>query len=118
MDKEAILDILKTAESSNKALDITGCLVYHKSSFVQILEGSQNDVHATYLKIFKNPRHKNLKILYEGETKRRSFGKWSMAFHNLDGEDTNKKDVHLFEQNLFLLSTEVDRANFANYLFD
>lgn len=98
-DKNDILDILETAKNTNLKLDITGCLVYHKTTFVQILVGEQNDVQELYALISKDERHKDLVILYEGKIEKRSFDNRSMAFQSLNDPDSNEKDAQLFEQN-------------------
>ncbi len=116
-DKYAILDILKTAESTNKELDITGCLVFHKTTFVQILEGSKEDIHGLFAKISLDDRHRDVVILHEGEIKKRSFDSWSMAFHNLNDKNISQQDTHTFEQNLIMLSELVDRSSAASFLF-
>ncbi|MEJ1221930.1 BLUF domain-containing protein [Sediminicola sp. 1XM1-17] len=116
-DQNAILDILETAERTNNSLNVTGCLVYHKSTFVQILEGKKKDVLELYSKISKDSRHWDVVTLYEGEINKRSFDSWSMAFHNLNEQESTPGDTHLFEQNLFMLSQVVDRTTSASYLF-
>ena len=116
-DKNAILDILKTAESTNKALDITGCLVFHRNTFVQILEGNKEDIHGLLSKITDDDRHNDIVVLYEGEIKKRSFDSWSMAFHSTNDQNTNEQDTQLFEQNIFQLSQVVDKSTSASFLF-
>tara|TARA_R110002051_G_scaffold178594_1_gene248441 strand:+ start:9176 stop:9607 length:432 start_codon:yes stop_codon:yes gene_type:complete len=116
-DKIAILDILNTAEKTNLKLDITGCLVYHKTTFVQILEGTEQDVRELYAKISKDERHRDVVILHEGNIAKRSFESWSMAFHNLNDQDSDAKEAHIFEQNLFMLSEVVERSTSASFLF-
>lgn len=117
INRNDILDILKTATKTNSELDITGCLVYHKTTFVQILEGNEKDVQNIYSKISKDKRHGDVVILYEGKIAKRSFDQWSMAFHSLNDPDSNEKDAHLFEQNLFLLSKVANRTTNASFLF-
>lgn len=116
-DQSDILDIMETAEHTNKALNITGCLVYHNTSFVQILEGEKNDVLELYSKISQDNRHKDVMTLNEGDIEKRSFESWSMAYHNLNEQEVSPQDTHLFEQNLFMLSEVVDRSTSASYLF-
>ena len=42
--EDVIDSILESARNRNYALGVTGCLVFHKSSFVQIIEGDKNKI--------------------------------------------------------------------------
>lgn len=53
---------------------------------MQILEGSEDAVRATYDRIERDPRHRDAAILLQGATAERDFADWSMGFHDLDTE--------------------------------
>ena len=66
---------------------MTGLLLYREGSFYQVLEGSESAVKATFQDIEGDPRHKEVRILFDGETDTREFADWQMGFLNLDGVD-------------------------------
>ena len=43
-DKHAISEMLLKAQKSNEEQGITGCLLYHKGWFVQLLEGDEDTI--------------------------------------------------------------------------
>lgn len=73
-------DILTTAFERNEKLDVTGLLVYHEGSFIQLLEGDKENVLQIYDSIKRDERHYNIITLYTGETSKRYFPNWRMAF--------------------------------------
>ncbi|MBJ2174360.1 BLUF domain-containing protein [Aureibaculum sp. A20] len=100
-------NILERAKSKNSTLDITGCLVYHNSRFVQILEGEESEVLQLYEKIKADERHQDVTLLWENNAKR-YFGEWNMAFHN-----PNNDDVKQFVENLILFSDFAEKSSSA-----
>ena len=98
--------ILETANMVNQARDITGCLIYHDNSFVQILEGSKQDVLHVYAKIKADERHHSVNLLWENEVNTRYFEEWNMAYYR--PVDNNVKQ---FVNNLLLLSHLSDRKS-------
>ena len=85
--EEALVALLSEARSANADRDITGLLLYREGSFYQVLEGSESAVMATFQEIEGDPRHKEVRILFHGETDAREFADWKMGFLNLDGVD-------------------------------
>ena len=85
--QEALVALLSEARSANADRDITGLLLYREGSFYQVLEGSESAVMATFQEIEGDPRHKEVRILFHGETDAREFADWKMGFLNLDGVD-------------------------------
>lgn len=83
MDQKGLEDILFTANNTNKELDITGMLVYHNRTFIQLLEGDKTKVEELYKKIIKDKRHTSAEIFWQDSIKQRSFANWSMAFSTL-----------------------------------
>lgn len=78
--KQDFCNILETSKIRNFKNDITGCLIYHKQHFIQILEGSQDAVESLYEKIKTDSLHRMPRKLYEGIKSGRSFENWEMAF--------------------------------------
>lgn len=82
---EELKTLLITARTNNEQLGISGMLVFHTGSFLQILEGEQQAVFALYDKIERDHRHRNVKVLLRTEINERSFGEWKMGFYDASG---------------------------------
>lgn len=106
LEREDLDDILKEAISANAARNISGCLIYHNGSFVQILEGRKKDVLHIYKKIKADERHHKIILLWENQVDKRFFAEWNMAYHHPDD-----KNVKQFVNNLLLLSQLSDMAS-------
>ena len=87
--EEALVALLSEARNANADRDVTGLLLYREGSFYQVLEGSESAVMATFQEIEGDPRHKEVRILFHGETDSREFADWKMGFLNLDGVDVD-----------------------------
>ena len=58
-------------------------LLYDNATYMQVLEGSEEDVHDIYNSILDDPRNTGNVILVEEEISQRDFPDWSMGFKNL-----------------------------------
>lgn len=83
---EQLVDILQISRANNTRDDITGMLLYKDRRFMQLLEGPETAVCATYGRIARDVRHRDAAILLEGPTTERDFVDWSMGFQALNGE--------------------------------
>ena len=86
-------EILETARGFNATQGITGCLLYHKGLFLQLLEGEFNAVNELYENIRKDERHDEVITLHMQEAPDRIYNDWSMAFKAL------KENLALLEKN-------------------
>ncbi len=77
--------ILTQARAHNTAAGITGLLVYHDGSFLQVLEGPEDEVDALIAKIKKDPRHHKFKLLLRDTVPAPEFEEWSMGFADTSG---------------------------------
>ena len=84
LGREELLELLRVSRENNVRDDITGLLLYKDRRFMQLLEGSETAVCATYGRITRDPRHHDATVLLEGPTTERDFADWSMGFHDLD----------------------------------
>lgn len=73
-------ELLLKARSKNEGDEITGLLLYHEGSFLQILEGDEDAVKATVARIETDDRHDDVRLIFRGEIDQRSFGEWRMGF--------------------------------------
>jgi hypothetical protein len=87
MSQQQLLELLDQARAINTEAGVTGMLLYKDGSFIQVLEGDEEAVRAIYGRIQRDPRHENVKTLYEEPAERRDFADWAMGFHNLNGVD-------------------------------
>ncbi len=109
--------ILETARSFNGASDITGCLIFYKRRFIQILEGEKEIVQALYERIKQDSRHTNVYLLSENEEGERNFPNWGMVYYPIDETDLNKNEYEQFRRNLFLLADLTVHSNKTAILF-
>ncbi len=88
INKEELERILNSSLKNNSAADVTGMLVYHDSTFIQVLEGPEEAVDRIYGVVQHDDRHENLVVLNESQIEDREFGKWEMGFRFIEpGED-------------------------------
>lgn len=72
--------ILSASRLKNSSKDVTGILLYHEGSVIQVLEGDKEIVTGLYLKIKEDERHTNVMRMVDGMCAERNFPDWSMAF--------------------------------------
>ncbi len=77
---EALKALLAKARARNTLHGVTGMLVHHDGSFLQILEGPEAAVDQILEAIYRDPRHQRARELYRGAIKTREFDTWSMGF--------------------------------------
>jgi hypothetical protein len=78
--RKELVELLRVARHKNVAADVTGMLLYHAGSFLQVLEGAEEPVEAIYAKVQKDSRHTNLLLLVRETIEERAFEHWSMGF--------------------------------------
>ncbi len=82
-----LAELLRRAREKNGRLGVTGMLLYHDSSFLQILEGLRSDVETVYALIAQDKRHSGAVVYSRSDVAAREFPDWGMAFHApTDGE--------------------------------
>ena len=77
---EQIEEILETARNFNSKNDLSGCLVFSRGYFIQLLEGSKDTIKELMDHIDRDNRHTDIDILSEGEMEKRIFDTWDMAY--------------------------------------
>ena len=86
LSRQELLDLLRTSRENNERSDVTGLLLYKDGRFMQLLEGPEAAVCATYARIARDSRHYDVTILHEGKIEERDFDDWLMGFQALDDE--------------------------------
>lgn len=79
--------LLLKARAKNESLGVSGMLVYHEGSFLQILEGDDATVESLYSRIATDPRHTNCSRLLKSTIEERSFADWTMGFVNTKAKE-------------------------------
>lgn len=92
---EDITAILSVSRRNNPSLDITGLLLYHEGSILQILEGEKETIHKLFNKIGKDPRHKHVIKMFDSSIEERSFQDWSMGFKKVSDNDWSELEGYL-----------------------
>ncbi len=87
-------ELLSRAREKNKNNGITGMLLYVEGSFVQLLEGDENNVKETFAVILKDKRHHNFEQIVETTSEIRHFPEWHMGFKWISKEDLKKIEKH------------------------
>ncbi len=92
--------LLLGARLRNKAVGVTGMLVFHDGTFLQALEGEKRAVNEIFASIQNDPRHRDIITLHRGPgPEQRVFGDWSMGFTDFTGAaDILRGFVRLNEQ--------------------
>ena len=79
--------LAQSSHVNNKKMGISGMLMYLDGKYLQVLEGEKNAVLNLYNKISKDPRHRQIRVLIEGEIHQRNFKNWAMGFKMLNHQD-------------------------------
>lgn len=79
--------LLEKARANNGKRGVTGMLLYHKATFIQVLEGEANTVHRLFDTIRQDSRHHAIVKLVDESITERDFPDWSMGFKKLQNSD-------------------------------
>jgi hypothetical protein len=78
LSDDHIQNILLTALFHNSIHHISGMLIYDDTSFVQVIEGEQNEIYHLMRRILIDSRHSNVTILQRKPIVTREFVNWTM----------------------------------------
>ncbi len=114
VDRALLDDILAASRRNNQRCGVTGLLVSGGKRFLQVLEGPDQAVLATYARIQNDPRHFAFVSLATKPIEERAFGQWSMAFY--EGHAAAEGDlVALVEQLTANIADPNLRAQFSGF---
>ncbi len=103
--------LLVAARMRNKAVGVTGMLVFHDGAFLQALEGEKRAVNEIFARIHNDPRHGDLVVLHRGPgPEQRVFGEWSMGFADFSGAAIILKGFVRFNEDVKLKELDSARA--------
>ncbi len=77
---EALRTLLAKSRARNSLYGVSGMLLYHEGSILQVLEGPEDAVDRILSSVTKDVRHNKLRYLSRGPILRREFEAWSMGF--------------------------------------
>ena len=117
ISEQEVIDILNTARDFNSKNNITGCLVFHKNEFIQVLEGDKDKVKILFENIEKDNRHYNVLLINEGEKTERLFKNWTMVYYKFDQNDLDNIQRKLFIENFITISKLADISSNASKMF-
>lgn len=83
---EEIESILDASRRNNALVGVTGALMFSGGYFIQVLEGAEEAVEATFERIQQDPRHGNVQLVAFEPVDEPSFRNWSMAYVGRPGE--------------------------------
>ena len=82
-----LIQLLEQARDNNAHNGITGLLLYdNKGTFIQALEGDEQQIDALFKKIQQDPRHSRVNRVSKKSIQSRSFADWQMGFKLIDGD--------------------------------
>ncbi|WP_242202278.1 BLUF domain-containing protein [Aestuariivivens insulae] len=94
------------AKANNHKYNITGILIYKNQNFLQVLEGEENAVNQTYIRISKDIRHKNIFEIINTNIEERIFQDYNFGFTIVD----NKKGLQNLNDYLEWLKEAENRS--------
>jgi hypothetical protein len=77
-DSVGLYNILSVSRRCNERDGLTGALLCRADVYLQLLEGPQDKIDATFARILKDDRHLDVQILLSGSIERRLFPLWAM----------------------------------------
>ena len=83
LDDFTLREIAQTSSFNNQVTGISGLLLFHEGSIMQVLEGDEMSVYSLYGKIKRDPRHVDCMILSSRMAERREFPNWFMGYKNI-----------------------------------
>lgn len=80
IDDRAVAEILRVSRRNNQRRDITGCLLFTRHFFAQMLEGDSEVVEALALRIAADPAHSDVRVARRSYATLRQYDNWSMGY--------------------------------------
>lgn len=77
-DEATLAGILLDARRCNARDGVTGALICRREVFLQLLEGPERDVRATFARIERDDRHMDVALHMSAPASERMFGDWAM----------------------------------------
>ena len=75
-----LAELLTVSRRNNKRDGVTGVMLYDDGTIIQVIEGPTSAVEATWKRISRDPRHKNIIVLTKGPISHCVFDGWDLGF--------------------------------------
>lgn len=108
---KAIELMLMKAKRKNKSLKITGCIVYANDKFIQLIEGSKDDVLDLYKDIKNDTRHCSVITLIETSSSEKLWKNWSMAMLNFSGSSKQIMSSRILLESYFETANKKEKES-------
>lgn len=82
----SLAEILGASDANNRRDHVNGVLAYHEGQFLQVLEGARTDLDRLIRRLRQDPRHSNLRFLFDGAVHGRAFGQVPMQMLRLNAD--------------------------------
>ncbi len=89
--EQMLRSIQRAALHHNPQKGITGLLLYGSGRFFHFFEGPAESTDELFARIRKDPRHKDIHLLFRRECGARSLEYWNMGVLNLEGENSDSR---------------------------
>lgn len=89
IDWQVVENILHQSEANNALAGITGFLLASRTHFLQVIEGTFEDINNTYLRIVRDRRHDQIQLLSYEVIDARLFDTWSMKGIGVFGNNSD-----------------------------
>ncbi|MCX7097548.1 MAG: BLUF domain-containing protein [Methylococcales bacterium] len=118
LSDDDLKSMLQKARVFNKEHEITGMLLFREGFFMQAIEGEQDDVEKLFESIAKDPRHRDVLLIYNKPITMRGFPDWTMGFNKLIDADFCKIEGYTDFLNQPSSDFFINRANEAELLLN
>ena len=82
-----LVALLELSRNNNQQAGLSGMLLYSSQSFLQVLEGPEEQLQTTYARILADERHTKLRMLMNADVAAPMFPDWTMGFEHVDDEE-------------------------------
>lgn len=89
IDWDLVQKLIQKSEEKNQDASITGVLLATSTHFLQVLEGSFEEVNELFMHIVRDPRHDQVQLIAFDCVESRLFGGWAM--HGVGVFDFNRE---------------------------
>jgi|GEM_PF-465582 len=115
---QELAELLSKSKANNEKVEVSGLLIYHEGSFLQVLEGPEEAVLETYERIGEDPRHTEVGLLLKQEVLARSFGNWEMGYVNTNTSRFKKEEgfIDFFRRGFSLPVMRADKSMIGKVL--
>lgn len=94
-DEDTFHQVLEISRKNNARDHVTGLLLYHEGSILQVLEGERAALNACYYRISRDHRHHTCRLLVAEPSVSHIFPDWQMARFGMS-------DLEVAQRNQFL----------------